>query len=212
MVKRKFSVCLLLLLTSTFSQAQKNEFGFLLGSSISPDAKLVTPVLGILETLTANSRLHSGIAYQGVFAHRLVDAHLAALYLELPIVGTPSREVSVAAAKLGSFSSIYFTPGVRVKLAPGAGLSPFVSLGGGLAHYNSNVLLLGTSTGANTGALEAGAGIDIQTPIPLIALRAEVREFLTGRPPIINSSQTFTKFDTDTQHNVLVGGGIVFRF
>jgi len=77
-------------------------------------------------------------------------------------------------------------------------LSPFLSVGGGLAHFSTGTNVGGSST---TGASQVGGGVDVNTPIPLIGLRAEVGEFYTGTP----------NFST-TQHNVFVGGGIVFKF
>jgi hypothetical protein len=56
-------------------------------------------------------------------------------------------------------------------------------------------------SGNTTGAFQVGGGVDVSTPIPLIGLRAEVREFYTGQPD----------FST-TQQNLFVGGGIVLKF
>jgi hypothetical protein len=76
-------------------------------------------------------------------------------------------------------------------------ISPFLSTGGGFAHFSSTNATLNNA--GTKGALQAGAGFDVSTPIPLIGLRGEVREFYTG---------TFA----NTRHNVFVGGGIVFKF
>jgi hypothetical protein len=68
--------------------------------------------------------------------------------------------------------------------------------------------MAGGASGAKSsteGALQVGAGADFGVYRKSIALRAEVRDFYTGAPnlgvPGIN-----------LRHNVIVGGGIVFRF
>jgi hypothetical protein len=94
-----------------------------------------------------------------------------------------------------------------VKFAPGFPVSPFVSIGGGWAHYN----LSGPSM--NKGALQFGGGVDIKTGIPLLGFRAEVRDFVTDQPDFgIVSIQTVGSPSLGRRHSVLAGGGIVLRF
>jgi hypothetical protein len=144
-------------------------------------------------------RTRAGVAIEGTLAHRLFNLHLASLHLELPVLGVPSRDVNGAFS--GSYSSIFFTPGLRVKFSL-PGISPFVSVGGGLAHLSNSASLTNSiSNSSTTGAFQVGGGIDVKTPIPFLGLRGEVREFYTGRP----------NFATP-QNNLFVGGGIVFRF
>lgn len=142
---------------------------------------------------TANLHTDAAVTYEGTIAHRLLNLHLASLHVELPIAGTPNRDVHGAFA--GEYSSIFFTPSLRLKLSLPF-FSPFVSVGGGLAHFSSSTL--GNST---TGAFQVGGGVDLSTPIPLLGFRAEVREFHTGEP----------NFSTN-QQNLFVGGGLVLKF
>jgi hypothetical protein len=134
------------------------------------------------------------VAYEGVIAHRVLNLHLASLHLELPILGSPNRDFS--GFFHGSYSSVFVTPGLRVRFSL-PGFSPFISAGGGLAHFSSSSV----GSGSTTGAFQVGGGVDVSTPIPLIGLRAEVREFYTGQPNFSN-----------TQQNLFVGGGIVLKF
>jgi hypothetical protein len=98
---------------------------------------------------------------------------------------------------------LFITPGLRLKLLPVSPISSWVALGGGLARYN----------GANKAAIEYGGGLDFKTGLPLLGLRAEVRDFVTedflngsiGSVIALNSSGLH-------HHNVLIGGGIVLRF
>jgi hypothetical protein len=111
-------------------------------------------------------------------------------------------------------------PGLKVKLRPVAGLGPFFSIGGGFAHFNTTsgasivtgpgvppLVVVGSSE--NTGALQLGVGLDFKSPIPRLGLRAEVRDFRTGRP---NFQFPVSLLDSDTQHNLFVGGGVVLHF
>ena len=108
-------------------------------------------------------------------------------------MGTPSRDLTG-----GSYSSVFFTPGLRVKFFLPV-ISPFLSAGGGFAHFSSSANV--NNTNSTTGAFQVGAGFDVSTPIPSISLRGEVREFYTGAASF-----------TSTQHNVFAGGGIVLNF
>ncbi|HET9744043.1 MAG TPA: hypothetical protein VFQ00_14935 [Terriglobales bacterium] len=128
-------------------------------------------------------------------AHRLFNAHLASLHFELPVVGIPKRTASGE-----GFSSVYFTPGLRLRLSLPL-ISPFVSVGGGFAHFSTSVSSSNLNASRTTGAFDFGGGVDVSTPIPLIGLRGEVRDFYTG----------VTGF-SNTQHNVFVGAGIVLKF
>jgi len=171
--------------------AQKNELGVVIGTTLAPDSTVFSGL-----TLATES----GITYEGVFAHRIADVHLASLYLEFPIVGSSDRDIRQGTF-VQNFSSIFFTPGLKLKLN-GPGISPFVSVGGGFAHFspstNGGTLPDQSST---QGAFQAGGGVDLSTPIPHIALRGEVREFFTGKPDF-----------SPNQHNIFVGGGVVLHF
>ena len=193
---KKFLVLFFFLLFSLLSSAQSNDVAFVVGGIFSPDsspksiacpAVLGLNCLGTLQTPTT-------VSYEGTLAHRLLNLHLASLHVELPIMGTPNRDVR--GFLRGSYSSVFVTPGLRLKVSL-PGFSPFVSVGGGLAHFSA----LGSGSGNTTGAFQVGGGVDVRTPIPLIGLRAEVREFLTGQP----------NFSTNNQ-NLFVGGGIVLKF
>jgi len=98
---------------------------------------------------------------EGNLAHRLANLQVASFHLELPLLGSPNRTTPGT-----SFSSIFFTPGVKVKFSLPL-LSPFLSVGGGLAHFSAGTNVGGSST---TGAFQVGGGVDVNTPIPLIGL------------------------------------------
>jgi hypothetical protein len=185
------------LLLSGFSVAQSTEIGLLAGGIFTSDK---TPPAGVGTCPTTNpscgTTIHtpSRISYEGVLAQRLVNFHLAGIHLEFPIVGTPTRSV-VQGGFRQDFSTIYFTPGLRLQV----GLpffSPFVSAGGGFAHYSGSSSL-GSST---VGAFQVGGGLDLGL-VPFLHFRAEVREFHNGSP----------NFNVGN-NNIFAGGGLVLKF
>jgi hypothetical protein len=212
MCLRRFAILPFVLLTfSTMGLAQKADVSFVAGGAfVSEDDVPAGVTCTIPCPLSFNVRTDTHVFYAGTGAVRLANFKLASLHLEVPVAGIPSAKVvfsetpSLNALKL---SSVFVTPSLRVKFAPGFPVSPWASIGGGWAHYN----LDGPSM--NKGALQFGGGVDIKTGIPLLGFRAEVRDFVTGQPDFgIVSIQTAGSQGLGRRHNVLAGGGIVLRF
>ena len=138
--------------------------------------------------LAFNFRTDTHVFYEGTGAVRLANFKLASLHLEAPVAGIPSAQVVFSGTPSSNalkLSSVFVTPALRVKFAPGFPVSPWASIGGGWAHYNLTWLP------TNKGALQFGGGVDIKTGFPLLGFRAEVRDFVTGQPDFgIMSIQT----------------------
>jgi hypothetical protein len=202
----RFVLLFLILFVAGLASAQSTEVGIVVGGIISPQSRPPGGAICIRNfpnpNCNANVNTETTVAVEGVIAHRLLNFHLASIYAELPIVGIPDRT-----AKQGTFSqdfsSLYFTPSLKLKFSA-PGLSPWVSVGGGFAHFSANNVAGAIAASSTRNALQVGAGVDFSTPIPFIGFRAEVREFYTGRADLFVTSPP--------QHNVLVGGGLVFRF
>jgi len=197
----------LVLLFSTCSFAQ-NDISFSLGGLMSSDQTL-TP-LGITCAIGAtcgsvSSSINNGIAFEGAFAHRLYGFHLASLDVELPVMGAPGRDLHFGGSPSGTpVSFFFFTPSARLKFLNGRSISPFASIGGGLAHF-------GFSGGdRNGGAIQYGGGLDFKTPLPRFAFRAELRDFYSGSS--IGTSSGPTQVSPNRAHNLFAGGGLVLRF
>jgi hypothetical protein len=212
MFLRRFAITLFLATTfSTLSLAQKADVSFVAGGAFVSEDHVATGVQCTIPCpLAFNFRTDTHVFYEGTGAVRLANFKLASLHLEVPVAGIPSAQVdfpetpSLNALKL---SSVFVTPALRVKFAPGFPVSPWASIGGGWAHYSL------TGLSMNKGALQFGGGMDIKTRIPLLGFRAEVRDFVTGQPDFgIVSIQTVGSQSLGRRHNVLAGGGIVFRF
>ena len=160
--------------------------------------------------------LDTRFAFEADLAQGFARTHSFTFVAEFPVVFNPTGDVKSGNTLVArSYSSLFFTPSLRIVYAPDRdthpgylAIYPYFSLGGGLAHFSpSSVNLAGTASGASSsteGALQAGAGVDFGIYRKAIALRAEVRDFYTGAPNLGVAG-------LNLRHNVIVGGGIVFR-
>ena len=143
------------------------------------------------------------LTFEGTFARRLFSLREVGFYFDVPVLGTPSRQVRQGLLRQ-NFSDIFFTPGLRIKFSLPM-VSPFVVAGGGLAHLSGSAVpqdgILATRT--TTGAWEFGAGADLRTPIPHIAPRGEFRQFHALDPGFIPPISHTNRF---------VGAGVVLKF
>ena len=234
MTKKALVVVSLLVAVSVYGVAQKNEISFVVGGTFSPDGTAFLKESGVIcvvgmpncATVRDTASINTKIGIEGVYGRRIIGSKLASFYLELPVLSVPSREVHPAPLFTGTtlfppsllpfsprdFSSIFVTPSVKIKLFPAAAVAPFVSAGGGFAHYSSTTQLfisgaaVSSRTSNTTGAFQVGGGVDIKTPLPHVGLRGEVREFWTGRPDFTSGTSL------NHHHNLFAGGGIVFHF
>jgi len=204
MFMKRFAVSLLMFLAFyTCASAQRSDVGFVAGVTFSNGFTGV-PACEALPVCPSSGHLsiEPGFTFEGSYAYRLADFKVASVHLELPLVFSPSRKANTSLLNRDTFSTFFFTPSVKLKLLPGAGVSPFVSAGGGLAHFGEN------STSNSTGAFQLGGGLDFKTHLPVLGFRIEARDFISGRPG--TSSFAFTTSD-HVQH-IFVGGGITLHF
>lgn len=184
--------------------AQGNEVAVLVGHIKATDRSIDS--LAPIKTAFDGS-----LAYQFNYANRILDGGLAAVYWEMAITGAPGADVRGASLLLpNKYSSLFFTPGLKLKLIPGAGISPYAVGGVGLARFKQSDTLIdgspNTGDRANTTwAFDFGGGVDLNI-LPIFAIRGEVRDFVTGTPKF---SQGFIE---NKQHNIFVAGGIVFKW
>ena len=149
----------------------------------------------------------NAFAIEGNFGHRIFHVPLASVYLEVPITAVPSSGPFVASnglLSLGSYSALFVTPGLRLKLAPGFPISPYFAVGGGLAHFSQSGTAFTSSTSSNSGTADFAGGLDMKV-FPYLSLRAEVRDYYSGSP---FSLPNFS----ERQNQLLTTGGIVLRF
>jgi hypothetical protein len=185
---RKIGLLLLVFALSGAALAQKNELAITAGGYF--------PV-GI-------DGVGSGGAVEGNFAHRVLNAEIAAAYVEVPVVfGFNVSQASLLGQ--GKYSSFFLTPALKLKIVPGFFISPWLSLGGGLARYDATQFTSGTQSVSNHAVLQVGGGLDVKV-FPHVSLRGELRDFYSGIPAL-----TFVP-TIARQHNILAAGGIVLRF
>jgi hypothetical protein len=199
-------VCITLARVVCAEEGRKNEIGLLLGAAVTP----------AIDTGSQNGRVEigNGVTFQATYARELIAAKAAGLYFEVPLFATPLQDVTASnGLSPTNYASLFITPGLRFKLAPGSSFAPWFSIGGGYARFDESALRLdgspNTTRGTNRGAVQFGGGVDIRTPVRIlfpIGLRAEVRDLYSG------------KFDSNGvagngfQHNMVFSGGIVVHF
>jgi opacity protein-like surface antigen len=208
-MKNKKRLCLLMLLLALFAFApaafaQEHEVALLVGR-LKPSDR------GLDSLQPIRAAFDGAVSYEVNYANRMVDGELASLHWEITIVGAPSAGVKSTNLLLPkNYSSLFFTPGLKLKLFPGGGISPYIVGGVGLGRYKESDTIL--SGGANTGdranttwAFNFGGGVDFNLFGP-VAVRGEVRDFVTGNPSFS------TPFLDNRQHNIFVGGGVVVKW
>ena len=206
---KRFSILIALLCASSFAIAQKADAAFVVGGSFVSDTKetFLAPSLTLSDTVKADHHLF----LEGELGVRLLNAHVASLSLEVPIAGMTSQKLTLASTPgtvTDNLSTIFITPGFRLKLLPISPISPWVSVGGGWARYSLKTV----GTTQNKGAIQYGGGLDFKTGLPLLGFRAEVRDFVTGDPNFGIASVVAGNNSGLHHHNILAGGGIVLRF
>src|SRR5260221_2867332 len=204
LMKRFAFLVLTFLAVSTFALAQKSEVAFVAGSTLSPGVTgpRICEAVPVCPNTSAHFAIDPGFTFEGSYAYRLADFKAASLHLELPFVFSPARRAGTSLLNRDTFSTFFFTPSVKLKLLPGAGVSPFVSAGGGLAHFGES------STSNSTGAFQVGGGLDFKTHLPLLGFRLEVRDFISGRP----GTSSFVSITSDHVQHIFAGGGITLHF
>jgi hypothetical protein len=204
---KRFLILAAILCVSTFAAAQKADVAFVAGGSFVSDTNATFLPPFPASTTTIKTDHH--IFLEGALGVRLLNAHVVSLSAELPVAGIPSSkltEVSSATA-LDHLSTVFITPGLRVKILPVSPISPWASIGGGWAHYSLN----DAGVTQNKAALQYGGGLDFKTGLPLLGFRVEVRDFVTGNPDF-GLGSLFSTNSGLHHHNILAGGGIVLRF
>lgn len=149
-------------------------------------------------------------AFEAGFAHQIKGFSLASLQIEFPIMAAPNATIrSSNFFVTKSYNSLYITPGLRLRFASEASVSPWVALGGGLVRFAPSSVSVAGGTSSAAGALkgtgDAGGGLDFKVPVVPLTFRIEAREYFSGSPNL-NIPQL-------SLHNtVFAGAGLVLKF
>jgi hypothetical protein len=151
-------------------------------------------------------------AIEGSAAYRVASVPFVSAYVEVPVVASFDTGFN---ATLGpgfgptlssSYSALFVAPGLRVKISPGFWVSPWLAVGGGLAHFSpSSGLRAAGADSTNTGVFDYGGGLDWKIA-PFISARTEVRDFYSG-----GLGFNLANFN-QRQHNIVATAGLVLRF
>ncbi|MBV9181681.1 MAG: outer membrane beta-barrel protein [Acidobacteria bacterium] len=171
--------------------AQKNDFGLTLGGY-----------------LAASNPLNIGAAWaiEATYARRFLSLPVVSISGELPWATSFQSSIPTfnGTTLARSYTSLFITPGLRLRLAPSFLVSPYVSAGLGYGRFNRQ-LLNGTTSPEGTFALDVAGGLDLKV-LPFVSLRGELRDF---------NSSTFgfqSLISGGRQNNVFLTFGLGVRF
>jgi|SRR5208283_923107 len=191
----------------TQAAAQKNELSGILGRTFISDQGIQGA-----PSYDPDLRFGKGLTFEVNYARRVMGGDLWSLALEVPFVVNPDEDLHAAQNVIPKqYSSYFVTPAARLNVFPEQAVSLWVSFGGGFGHFSESSTLEFAGlpnpgkTGTSTGVLQAGLGLDVKIS-GHFSLRGEAREFWSGVPQLnVNTGKS-------RQHNIFVGGGIVWRF
>lgn len=192
--------------TSERGAPQKNELSGILGRTFIADQGIQGA-----PAYDPNLRFGKGLTFEINYARRFMGTDVWSLAAEVPFVVNVDEDLHSAQNLIPeSFSSYFVTPAARVNLFPLTAVSPWVSFGGGFGHFSesSKLEFAGVNTGktgTTTGILQAGVGLDVKLT-GRFTVRGEARDFWSGVPQLnVNTGKS-------RQHNIFVGGGLVWHF
>ena len=188
------------------ASAQNNELSGILGRTfISHQSITGAP------SFNPDLRFGKGLTFEVNYARHIANAGPLSLHLEVPFVGNPDEDLQAAQNLIPQqFSSYFVTPAARLSIFSDQAVSPWVSFGGGFAHFGeSSTLRFGGPNpgkrGTTTSVLQAGLGLDVRV-FHRFSLRGEVRDFWSGVP------QLNVNIGKSRQRNIFVGVGVVWHF
>lgn len=183
------------------AKAQKNEVSGIIGRQFISDQ--------VIPTSTSSDnllRFGNGLSFEGNIARRMMDLELFSVSLEVPVVFNVDGDVHTHNNPVSNgYRATFVTPAARLNLFPHTAVSPWVSVGGGVGHFSGSAVQFQKNTGTNTGIFQIGGGLDVAL-YRKFSLRGELRDFWSGVPNLnVSTNQS-------RQHNLLVGGGLIWHF
>ena len=145
------------------------------------------------------------------YGRLLMSRSIFGFSAELPVAIYPRMDLNTFLNQIPKdIGAVFITPSLRLNFFSGQGLSPWLSVGGGYAHFrqSSKLNFFGDNpgpTGTNTGVVQFGTGFDVW-PWERWGIRMEARDFYSGVPDLNVST------GRSRQHNYYVGIGVLRRF
>ncbi len=202
-----FAILVATTIFATSAVAQnKNELTGIIGRTFISDQ-------GVRGATGTDTVLHSGngLTFEVNYGRRIWSSPLAALTFEVPFALNPDEDLHFKQNLIPEgYRSYFITPSVRANLFPSNALSPWFSFGAGFGHFSekSELEFGGVNpgkTGTSTGVFQMGLGLDVRI-FNYLTIRGQLRDFNSGVPQL--------NIDTgkSRQHNLFVGGGVVWHF
>jgi hypothetical protein len=199
--------------TYASAQDEKNELTGVIGRIFISDQGIHGPNAPSINPFVRSGR---GLTFEADYARLLHVAPVFSVSAEVPAVFNLDEDLGSGGDVVPSdYRQIFVTPAVRLNLFPLTAFSPWVSLGGGFAHFTESKALnyYGTNPGGSStsGVLEGGLGLDLNPwkrgEFRRLGFRGQVRDFWSGTPdlPLADTGKT-------RQHNYFAGGGVIWRF
>jgi hypothetical protein len=208
---RRFIATAVLLLVAVGMSAQdeKNEIAGTVGRTFISDQR-------VPGTNFFDNTVHSGkgLSFDISYARALRNYKWGSLWVELPLLWNPDEDLNYGInAVPNGYSSMFLTPAARVRFFEGMAFQPWVSFGGGIGHFvaSKDMVFFGPNTGhriKTTGVMDGAVGLDVPLghKFQHAIFRFEARDNWSGEAPInVDTGKT-------RQHNLYVGGGVVFKF
>jgi hypothetical protein len=200
--------CFFTFLAASAVAQEKNEIGGVIGRIFISDQGINASI--------PDPTIHSGkgISFGGEYSRRFIVSPVFSLSGEVVALYNPDEDLNAGAFGNAvvptDYKQLFVTPAARLNLFPDTAVSPWISLGGGVAHFSQSSMLAygGTNPGKSTtsGVLQGGVGLDVRL-VGSVYIRGEARDFWSGEPdfPLAPTGKT-------RQHNFFVGGGLFWRF
>lgn len=208
--KQAFVVLALTVVMSAAAAAQdeKNELAVLFGVTVISDQGIHGVNAPALNPFVRSGK---GPTFEIDYSRTLLASPVFSLSAEVPLVFNLDEDLGSGGDVVPSdYRQVFVAPSARLNLFPATAFSPWVSLGGGFAHFSEGSTLIygGTNPGGSStsGVLQTGIGLDVK-PWRRLGFRVEFRDFWSGTPdlPLADTGKT-------RQHNYFVGAGILWHF
>jgi hypothetical protein len=198
--------------SATAQDDEKNELTGMIGRIFISDQGIHGP-----NAPSVNPFVHSGkgLTFEVNYARHLFGKDVYGIFVEVPAVFNLDEDLGSGGDVVPpGYKQIFVTPSLRANLFPATKVSPWVSFGGGFAHFteSSNLNYYGPNPGGSStsGVIQGGFGLDVSPfgqHLRHFSIRGEVRDFWSGTPdlPLADTGKS-------RQHNYFVGGGVIWHF
>lgn len=183
-----FSTLLPAIFLATLAFGQSNELAVTAGGAFESNSVFPTG---------------SSFVVGGNYARRFLSLGVASLYFELPIEGVPKSVFHVPTAN--NYSSLFVTPGVKLKLLPAFPVSPYLATGMGFARFHQDATSTVPADSSYKAVWDVAGGVDWKI-FPFVSMRGEIRDFITATPSLTGIN------DIGHQHTLAAQAGLVLRF